>query len=252
MEKVKQGILGLYPSTKFFAALFIGISVFMIPNYWYGFGAFLVCILVSLLVQEGMAFLKTIRNTLLILVIFMFIMRALFSGGTDVLFSVWSLKVTTEGIDMGLSMISKVLALGSALLLFFRITPVGEITSGLENAGMPPTSTYVVLSSIQMIPEMKKQSTVIMEAQKTRGVETEGNLLTRIKAFIPTLGPLILSSIASTEERVITLESRAFTAPVEKTRLFVVVKQPIDRKIQLLLLIALIILIAWRIVLWIL
>lgn len=252
MRNAKQRILDLYPSTKFFTALFIGITVFIIPSYWYGFGAFLFCIMIAFLVKEGLPFLKTIRNSLLILVIFMFIIRSLFSGGSDVLLTIWSLQVTSEGVNLGLSMVSKVLALGSALLLFFRITSVGEITSSLENFGMSPSATYVVLSAIRMIPEMKKQSTIIMEAQKTRGVETEGKLLTRIKAFIPTLGPLVLSSIANTEERVITLESRAFTANVKKTRLFSVKKQPIDRKIQLFLFISLITLIVGRILLWIL
>lgn len=250
MEKLKYSILNLYPSTKFFFALFIGISAFLVPSYWYGFAGFLFCIVIAFIVGEGVPFLKVIRNTLLILAVFMFVMRALFSGGTDVVFSFWTLEVTTEGIQMGLSMVSKVLALGTALLLFFRITPIKEITAALEAFGMSPSATYVVLSAIQMIPEMRKQSNVIMDAQKTRGVETEGKLSTRMKAFVPTLGPLVLSSIASTEERVITLEARAFTAPVQKTRLFTVQKEPIDKVITTILFIALILLLVGRVLLW--
>lgn len=246
---MQEKIMSLYPSTKFLAALFIGITAFIIPTYWYGFAGFVVCVIIAFIVQEGKSYLKTIRNSLMILGIFMFIMRSLFSVGTTVLLVLGPLKVTLEGVRNGLTMVSIVLALGGALLLFFKMTPVKEITAALENFGMSPTATYVVLSAIQMIPEMRKQSNVIMDAQKTRGVETEGKISTRIKAFIPTLGPLVLSSIANTEERVITLESRAFTAPVKKTRLFTIEKRTVDKSIQIILIILFVLIIIGRVIL---
>ena len=247
-----QAIKGLYPGTKILAALFLGITAFVVPTYWYGFGAFLVCIVIGYLAGEGTAFVKTIRNTLMILVIFMFAIRLLFSGGTHVYWAWGNLSITQESLTTALTIAAGVLALGSALLLFFRITPVKDITAALENAGMAPSATYVVLSAIQMIPEMRKQSTTIMDAQKSRGVETEGKMLTRIKAFVPTLGPLVLSSIASTEERVITLESRAFTARVLKTRLYTVTKRRVDVVIQVVLIALFALIIAGRIILWLL
>lgn len=111
---------------------------------------------------------------------------------------------------------------------------------------MPPMGAYIVLSTLQIIPEMRRQAHTIMEAQKTRGVETEGSLLIRAKAFIPILTPLILSSIASTEERAITLESRAFSAPTKKTSLHKLKKSSSDRTIPIVLLILMISLIIWR------
>lgn len=163
-----------------------------------------------------------------------------------------NLSVTVESLNNATTIVTAILALGAALLLFFLITPVKDITAALENAGMAPSATYVVLSAIQMIPEMRKQSATIMDAQKTRGVETEGKLLTRMKAFVPTLGPLVLSSIASTEERVITLESRAFTAPVTKTRLYVVTKERRDVVIQVVLIALFVLIVIGRIALWLL
>lgn len=245
-------IRGLYPGTKFLVALLLGISAFIVPGYWCGFAVFLLCIVLGFITGEGVGYVKTIRNTLLILVIFMFGIRLLFTGGEHVYWSWGNMSITQESLDAALSIISGVLALGSALLLFFRITPVKDITAALENAGMPPAGTYVVLSAIQMIPEMRKQSNTIMEAQKTRGVEVDGKLSTRIKAFIPTLGPLVLSSIASTEERVITLESRAFTAKVPKTRLYTVTKSRADKVIQAVVIVLFVLLIVGRILLWVL
>lgn len=249
---MQKSISGLYPGTKFLGALFLGITAFIVPTYWYSIGAFLACVVIAFAAGIGGKYLRTVRNTLLVLAIFMFAIRTLFGGGEQVLWQWGNLRVTVESITTATTIVTAILALGAALLLFFILTPVKDITAALENAGMAPSATYVVLSAIQMIPEMRKQSATIMDAQKTRGVETEGRLLTRMKAFVPTLGPLVLSSIASTEERVITLESRAFTAPVAKTRLYVVEKRRRDIVIQIVLIALFVLIIAGRIALWLL
>ena len=242
-------IRALYPGTKLIIALAIGISAFIVPTYWFGFAAFGLAVMVAFVCGEGKAYLKLVRNSLLILLIFMFVMRLLFSGGKTIYWQWGYMIISAESLALSLAFVSGVLALGSFLLLFFMLTPVKDITAALSNAGLPPSGTYVVLSAIQMIPEMRKQSATIMDAQKTRGVETEGKLFTRIKAFVPTLGPLILSSIASTEERVITLESRGFTAPVPKTRLYVVTKRRVDTTIEIIVIVAFVAVIAGRIAL---
>jgi energy-coupling factor transporter transmembrane protein EcfT len=102
---------------------------------------------------------------------------------------------------------------------------------------------------MQIIPEMSKQAATIMDAQKTRGVETEGNVLVRAKAFLPSLGPLVLSSLSSTEERAITLEARAFSAPVKKTHMFELPKTQRDKAIECGLIFLLILLVAGRLLL---
>ncbi len=248
MMNAKKALMGLYPSTKFLSALVFGIGALISPTYWFGFIGFILTFVVACIIGEGVRYTKTVRNSLLVLGIFMLIMRSLFTPGGEVIFSFWIFKVTKEGLNAGLSMVSVVFSLGGSLLLFFIMTPIKDITTALENFGMSPTATYVVLSAIQMIPEMKKQASVIMDAQKTRGVETEGSIKVRMKAFIPTLGPLILSTFANTEERVITLESRAFTAPVKKTSLYQLQKTILDKILLCILVLLFIGIIVWRII----
>lgn len=49
----------------------------------------------------------------------------------------------------------------------------------------------------------------IMDAQRSRGLETEGNLITRAKSFLPLISPVVMSSLINTRERAIALESGA-------------------------------------------
>lgn len=89
-------------------------------------------------------------------------------------------------------------------------------------------------------------SKTITDAQKSRGIETEGGLITRMKAFIPMLGPLVLSSIQQTEERVLALESRAFSAKGKKTSVYVLNKTALDIVLEVLSVILFIGYVVWR------
>lgn len=104
--------------------------------------------------------------------------------------------------------------------------------------------------TLQMIPEMKKQANVIMDSQKARGVETEGNVFVRAKALIPVFIPLVLSSIANTEERAIMLEARGFSIGEKRTILYDIEETKNDKIMKILLIIFIILCIAWRI-LWV-
>ena len=57
----------------------------------------------------------------------------------------------------------------------------------------------------------------IMDAQRSRGLETEGNLITRAKSFLPLISPVVMSSLINTRERAIALEIRGFEAGQKKT-----------------------------------
>ena len=109
------------------------------------------------------------------------------------------------------------MGVGGSLIWFFSVTQEKDFVLALEKSGMSAKASYVVLSTLQMVPVLKK---TIMNAQKARGVETEGNLLVRAKVFVPTIIPLVLSSIAGTEERALTLEARGFSSGINPTHLY--------------------------------
>jgi energy-coupling factor transporter transmembrane protein EcfT len=74
-----------------------------------------------------------------------------------------------------------------------------------------------MLASMQNIIDLRKASVTILDSQKSRGIETDGNVFVRTRAFFPTLGPLLLGAIASTEEKVIAMDARAFSVKGKHT-----------------------------------
>lgn len=245
-----NALLQLHPMTKFYFSLFILALVLIVPGYWFAFSVFLGVVAISLLAGVFKEFMGIVGKALVSVLVIVFLMQIFFFPGEQVLWRWWIFEIKQEGVYYGLILTSRILAIGSAFVLFFRMTEVRDFVKSLEDKGMPPMGAYVVLSTLQIIPEMRRQANTIMEAQKTRGVETEGSLLVRAKAFIPTLTPLILSSIAGTEERALTLESRAFSAPVKKTSLHKLTKSRADRILPILFVLIILGLLVWRVVLW--
>ncbi|MGY3718767.1 energy-coupling factor transporter transmembrane component T [Sutcliffiella cohnii] len=250
MDRENNFILSLYPSTKFMLPLFVTISIFIVPSYTYAYMMLPLCILLAVMANKAKEFLNLVFKGLLVLVLFIFIIQGVIAPGEEILWNWGIISIKQEGILLSISLTSKIVAIASAFLLFIRITPIKDISYALEKVGVSPKFSYALVSTFQFIPEISKRSKVIMEAQKSRGVETEGSVLTRAKAFIPVLGPLILSSINSTEERAITLETRAFSTKGRKTSLYNLTKTNVDKALQLTVIIILLCLLTGRILLW--
>ena len=88
----------------------------------------------------------------------------------------------------------------------------------------------------------------ITDAQRARGMETEGSLLVRMKAFIPLLGPMVMSSLVGhARERAMALEVRAFSSSRKKTFLNKPMESAQSTIWRVVLLIILIGAVIWRV-----
>jgi energy-coupling factor transport system permease protein len=67
---------------------------------------------------------------------------------------------------------------------------------------------------------MVQRAAQITDAQRARGLDTEGNIWRRVRGIVPIVGPVILGSIAEVEERTMALEARGFTRPGRRTLLW--------------------------------
>ncbi len=96
-------------------------------------------------------------------------------------------------------------------------TKPDDLVEALLQKGLSPKFGYVLLSVLQIIPQMVALTGKITDAQRARGMETEGGLWMRFKSFLPLLGPVVLNSLTETRERSIALEIRGFNAKGKRT-----------------------------------
>lgn len=222
----------LYPTTKFMVLLVLAFFSIFTAGYRLQYMILPAMLLVSLCAGTGKQFLRTFFKSIFIIVLFIFLIQVCIVANDDAA-AVWSfIHFSRNGLNESLNMTSRIIAISSLIICFFQITSVKDMIYAMEQAGLPKKVTFVIASTIQLIPQMTSLSKTITDAQKSRGIETEGSMLVRARAFIPMLGPLVLSSIQQTEERVLALESRAFSSKVKKTSIYEIHKAKADYLIE--------------------
>ena len=239
----------LYPLTKLYLALALIISAFIVPSHIYDYSMIIICGIIVSFENKLKIYSKRIFLSLFWLFTAIFIIQSLFIPAGEVWLKFGFISVYKEGVMKAIGLTSKLTAIVSALTMLTLITPVKDFTLALEKKGLNPKAAFILMLTLQTIPEMKKQADVIMDSQKARGIETEGNVFVRAKALIPIFIPLVLSSIANTEERAITLEARGFSVGEKRTILYDIEETKNDKVMKIILAIFIVLNIVWR-VLW--
>ena len=230
-------------------ALALIISAFIIPSHIYDYSMIIICGIIVSFENKLKIYSKRIFLSLFWLFTAIFIIQSLFIPAGEVWLKFGFISVYKEGVMKAIGLTSKLTAIVSALTMLTLITPVKDFTLALEKKGLNPKAAFILMLTLQTIPEMKKQADVIMDSQKARGIETEGNVFVRAKALIPIFIPLVLSSIANTEERAITLEARGFSVGEKRTILYDIKETKNDKIMKVILAIFIVLSIVWR-VLW--
>lgn len=176
------------------------------------------------------------------------IIQGLFAPGTTILLQLGRFDYTLEGLAMGAFFTARLLlGLGAATLLMLTTRP-DTLLLDLTRRGLPPQVAYIVVTALQIIPGFQARARAILDAQRARGLETEGGLLTRARALLPLIGPLLLSSLMELEERAIALEARGFNRPGPRTSWLTLADPPAERVLRWLLLAGAAALLALRLV----
>ena len=250
MQNNKEQKNILNPLTNLYIILALAIISALFGN-----GTAIICVLVMIGIafayRTGKEYLKLWVKMIFFVTVVCFIFQILFIPGDTVIWKLWVFSITQEGLDKAVSLCSKILGIGSAAILSVKILNLNKLMAVLEKKGVSPTVSYVLMSTASIIPQMNKKMGTILEAQKSRGIEMESNLIVRAKAFFPSVGPLILNSIVSAEERAITLEARAFSAPCKKTTLHEIPDTGTDKAVRILAIAAVVAAIGGKSVLWI-
>lgn len=208
------------PITKLYYVAMAIVLPFMIPS----FHAAWVCLLVS---AALLLIAKVLRNALPMLGFVAFVLSTViviqslfYPGNEHAMFYIGSLGWYEEGFLYGLGISFRALNIVCAFSILVLTTKPSDLVEALVRKGLSPRIGYVMSSVFQIIPQMVATMGTITDAQRSRGMETEGNLLVRTKAFLPLLGPVVLSSLLNTKERALALQVRGFNASGAKTFLY--------------------------------
>ena len=170
---------------------------------------------------------KSIRPILPILV-FTAVLNLLFIDSGDTLWTWRFLKITEGGITTSIFMICRILLLivGSSLLTY-TTSPI-LLTDAIESLMSPlrrirfPVHEMAMMMSIALrfIPTLLEETDKIMSAQKARGASLDsGGMMQRVRALIPILIPLFISSFKIAQDLALAMEARCYHGGDGRTRM---------------------------------
>ena len=227
----------LDPRTKLLGLVMFIVALFMADN-WLGFllaAAFLVTVIgISKIPLKSVT--KGLKPILFIM-IFTGILNLFYTEGTHVIFRVWRITVTWEGVDRAVFMIVRIMLLiVGSFMLTYTTSPI-SLTDGLERLLSPLKKirfpahelSMMMCIALRFIPTLIEETDKIMSAQKARGADFEsGSILRRAKAMVPILVPLFISAFRRADELATAMECRCYHGDVGRTKMKVLKFKGID------------------------
>lgn len=227
----------LNPMTKILAVFSLGLGTLIFPNSWLGLFVILGLFGTAAVAKLFKEFTKIMFGFgVPITVMLIFIQGCYSPKNVTFIADLGFTRLGLEGILYALKVISTLLVFLGTFYIMNKTTYTGKLVAALTNSGLPPKAGYLVLASLNVVPQMQRRMFIIQEAQSARGVETAGGMLARIKAYIPLLGPVVMSSLTDAQERGMTLETRGFGITGVKQTTYVEVKKTgLDKALNILL-----------------
>ena len=216
------------PRAKLILTFAYIVAVF-VPRNWAGLSLAVAFLVMSVWLSHLP--LKLIFKSLkpiLPLIVFTSIINIFYVRDGLVLVDWWIIHITLQGVVTAVFIAVRILCLiaGSSLLTY--TTSPTALTDALERLMKPLKFLHVNVHELAMmmtialrfIPTLIEETDKIMSAQKARGADMEsGGLMQRIKALIPILIPLFVSSFRRAYELAMAMECRCYRGGDGRTRM---------------------------------
>lgn len=142
----------------------------------------------------------------------------------------WKISIWTGGIEKAIFMSLRILVLILISSILTYTTTPNDITDAIERLLSPlkyiglgsavHSMSMMMTIALRFIPTLIDETDKIMNAQKARGADLEsGGLLQRIKALLPILIPLLISSVRRAYDLAEAMECRCYNGGKGRRRM---------------------------------
>lgn len=205
--------IDLNPISKLIICLCIGASTIVIYDWRFGLPLSLVVAFAAVYTKKFKEWIKMFAVVALTVFILASIIRQIGHRDSNItpMFTIFGWTWYKETFFDGLNVIQYFAGFSGTMLFWFVTTEMRDLMLAFENIGVGHETSYIMLNSMQSIIDLRKTANTILESQQCRGIETQGNIFVRLKAFFPILAPVMLSAMSGTEEKAIAMDARAFS-----------------------------------------
>jgi energy-coupling factor transport system permease protein len=157
---------------------------------------------------------RSLRGALFLasMIVFVNMLAGYLSGGFSL-----TMEVVSYAFSMGL----RFLAFTSVFSIFFLTTTPEDLSLALEKLGVPYDYCFAFTSAIRFVPDLALEIQTVIDAQRSRGLELEkGNIIRRIRNYIPILIPVFIRSFTRSIELAEAMEARGYGASEKRTSIY--------------------------------
>ena len=227
----------LDPRMKLVLTMLFIVLVFLPQNWW---GMAVVVAFMALVVGLSRLPVRLIWRSIkpvLFIVAFTAALNVLYVHEGDTLFRWQFIHITTGGLaNAGFIAVRIVCLIVGSSMLTYTTTPtaltdaIERLLSPLKWVGINPHELAMMMTiALRFIPTLMEETDKIMAAQKARGADMEsGGLMSRVRALVPILIPLFVSSFRRAYDLAMAMECRCYQGGEGRTRMKQLTTAPRD------------------------
>lgn len=158
---------------------------------------------------------RAIRNVLvsnLFLMVLTIALWPVYLQAGPVLFTVFGVvKVTQTALLYAVAVGFRLVTMVTTSTVFIMTTPIYKLIAAMQQLHMPSKMCLTASMMIRFIPVIRDEGMLIVEAQKSRGLDLEsGNVVQKIRKYAPISIPLFLRSFSIAQKLALAMDSRAY------------------------------------------
>jgi energy-coupling factor transport system permease protein len=219
----------LDPRSKILFMLLVASLVFLLQSLWVTGGVLVALLVLWFVARLPLSLLRQLGKAALSVVLFLFVVQALFYPGETILIHpliphvvplVGGMgRITLEGILFALLVSMRLLAMVIIMPLISLTTPLYLFTLGLVRMGLPYRLAYTMTAAFNLIPILAAEIEAITEAQRLRAFQVfeKGNFVQKLRAYPTLVTPLVIGAMRRAQLIAVAMDSRAFGATTRRT-----------------------------------
>jgi len=214
-DKGRSILHRLDPTAKLAALAAFCISIFLFDSILFEIIVLMAIILAAYAIGSKSAVSILKSKYAVFLATWLVLAQAIFTPAGTPYFTIplhfFNIPVTDLGVEKGLVIAFRFIAIIVASGLFVATTEPAELAYSLMRSGLPYRYGFMLITCLRFIPVFEMEMNTVGNAQKARGLDIDkGGLKALIKSIRYTFVPLIVSALSKVDSLVVSMDGRAF------------------------------------------
>jgi energy-coupling factor transport system permease protein len=174
----------------------------------------------AVLIQLAGAWANIRRLRVLFVMVFLmtFIIWTLFFRGGTPLVQWGPIGISSAGLRFALGMAMKLTTFLGVGIVFLSTTKIEEFAYALTRVGVPYKLGFTMTLAFRLVPVFLDAAGTVVQAQRCRGFNfDEGNLLQRMRRYVPVIVPVFMGALRRADGMAMALEARGFQSARRRT-----------------------------------